>query len=575
MLFCYFNGLKAYQISDTRQNWKEIDLTFEEFRQKLGQKSDPYYLGIWIDGPSNEVNVYRDFFGLMPFYYYQSEKGLIFSNYLPALAAELKLKNSLTLNESEIARYLSSGNYSSPYRSSTFYNEIHSVLPGYITKFTPEGFTFERFDILRKVTPSEPLTEEEYGDGFKELLVRSIKHGVNGHRNIASHLTGGLDSSSIVCCLNQMNEIDQLLAIRLFEEYPRDEKLVSRHDITYAREVARACGIELLETKITLPNAERIKKLVQAVGQPPMLLGIDRMETVLNEIKERNSEVLMTGNLGDAIVGFGMPYLDELWEQKNWQELNKCLELLAQNGKLSDPDVPFSDVIEKVKLQFLQKKISRLGKSRKTYKAQLLLTGMFRLKMDPLTVLNDIKNRVLKRMHKTGQLITPISILPASFEKSEAKLDEIQILHNIRVMEEHYALSIYSGIKIRDPYCNYALYEYCESIPQRVKFYEGYGRGPQRLGLRGILTEKVRTRKHKSNPGSTALSQWTRNLFENSGDLLNDESPVWQYVDRAAFMKNYENCISGKLNVIEASRILSETYKVVLLAAWLMSFPSQ
>ena len=95
-------------------------------------------------------------------------------------------------------------------------------------------------------------------------------------------------------------------------------------------------------------------------------------------------------------------------------------------------------------------------------------------------------------------------------------------------------MSMYSGLEVRVPFCDYRIAEYLYGVPWDFKDYEGKEKGLLRYAMRGLLPNEVLWRKKSPypkthNPAYLALvSARLRTLLADHG------APVFQIVDRHA-----------------------------------------
>jgi asparagine synthase (glutamine-hydrolysing) len=56
-------------------------------------------------------------------------------------------------------------------------------------------------------------------------------------------------------------------------------------------------------------------------------------------------------------------------------------------------------------------------------------------------------------------------------------------------------MSMFSGLEVRVPYCDYRIAEYLYTVPWEYKDWQGYEKGLLRKAMEGILPDQVRWRK--------------------------------------------------------------------------------
>ena len=185
--------------------------------EKWGELCPKHLLGdfafaIW-DNNENKLFCARDHMGVKPFYYYLNENIFIFSTEIKALFTLSEVPKEL--NEKKLALYL---NRDILDKELTFYKDIKSLPGAHKLIITSENFVNE---IYWKLDPNFNLkmdTEEDYANAFRELFAEAVKCRLRSHYPIGFELSGGLDSSSIVCMAKKiLRGEDENLRLILFQ----------------------------------------------------------------------------------------------------------------------------------------------------------------------------------------------------------------------------------------------------------------------------------------------------------------------------------------------------------------------
>lgn len=71
-------------------------------------------------------------------------------------------------------------------------------------------------------------------------------------------------------------------------------------------------------------------------------------------------------------------------------------------------------------------------------------------------------------------------------------------------------MSMWSGLEVRVPFCDYRIAEYLYSVPWELKDYEGYEKGLLRRAMEDYLPHEVLWRKKSPYPKPTILPTWQR-----------------------------------------------------------------
>ena len=92
-------------------------------------------------------------------------------------------------------------------------------------------------------------------------------------------------------------------------------------------------------------------------------------------------------------------------------------------------------------------------------------------------------------------------------------------------------MSMYSGLEVRVPFCDWRIAEYLYSIPWEMKDYRGREKGLLRKAMEGLLPEQILSRKKSPYP-KTFDPQYTRIMEARLARILdNRESAIHALVD--------------------------------------------
>jgi asparagine synthase (glutamine-hydrolysing) len=163
------------------------------FRSLIGD----WALALW-KAADQELLLARDFVGVRHLYYRLERTRVTWSTVLDPLV--LLAERPLTLNEEHIASYLASF----PRTDLTPYKEISVVPAGHVVTIknrsacTREYWTFNGDKLL------DYASDAEYEEHFRDAFSESIRRRLRADAPVLSELSGGIDSSSIVCMADQL-----------------------------------------------------------------------------------------------------------------------------------------------------------------------------------------------------------------------------------------------------------------------------------------------------------------------------------------------------------------------------------
>ena len=157
---------------------------------------------IW-DRRDKKLFAARDRYGIKPLYMTSSPRGVAFASEIKQL---LGLPSAIKrMNIARVHDFLSSG--ISDHTSETMFEGVRQVRGGECVSIdASEAGTIE-VKVRRwypAVAGDLSISEEEAGERFRELLTESVKLHLRSDVAVGSCLSGGLDSSAIVCLMSGM-----------------------------------------------------------------------------------------------------------------------------------------------------------------------------------------------------------------------------------------------------------------------------------------------------------------------------------------------------------------------------------
>ncbi len=562
---------------------------FQDFYEDIVECRDSV-VRIWVDESNSSLTIARDAFGKVPLYYhFVPGSFLIFSTDLNDLLDCDLVRRSVRVNLSVASSYLNDADTNTPYSSCTFFESIYTVLPGHYVKFENSGKESKRYLFFNLQRWPDLAHVNEYGDLFREKLIQSISRSVSSHTKVGAHLSGGLDSSSIVSLL--CKEFSQLYVHGFFVDTPAHLKVDKEKELLidryFVEEVRKFTGVPVSVCYAPAAAIDIAVKYVNFVGQPLNMLNAPLAHLVAETVREKEAEVLLSGHGGDNFVGYGDRYLRELWESRNWSEFRESVFMQAREDRFLESKLSYgADKYPRLWLRYyIENQIVKYIKAGNWNLAlRTLLSFSTQLGFSPVELLRRLRKRAGSWIFSSKKSSVSILSRELSFVRHSTggetvidglSSDEREIYlnifanPNIRHMEESYHRGRSHGLEVKFPYFDKDLYEVSLSVPSKLVFDNGRGRGHMRAGLRGILPEAVRNRTGKYNLGGEShLNNASSLLQSDARDFLTDSSSIWHYVDKKSFWEKAKTLSNGSING-ESMKVALQVYRVVYFSIWL------
>jgi asparagine synthase (glutamine-hydrolysing) len=177
--------------------------SWEVWGEKALNKFNGMFAFLLLDSKENIVYAVRDRFGVKPLYYAVIGESIVFASEIKQIKALKKYQSSL--NDNIIIDYLTSGLVD--HTVNTFDTNINQVKGGGLIKV---HLTNPLSSIDKRIWYTIPQSQfsgslEEASESFRELFKDSVRLRLRSDVKVGSCLSGGFDSSAIVC---QMAQID-------------------------------------------------------------------------------------------------------------------------------------------------------------------------------------------------------------------------------------------------------------------------------------------------------------------------------------------------------------------------------
>lgn len=204
-LVLVFNG-EVYNYIEIRRELEQLGHTFKTssdtevilhaFRE-WGGGCVSKFIGMWAfaiwDERKRELFASRDRFGIKPFHYIQSGNRIHFASEVKSLKHSPLFSDGLNLNQ--VSRGLQMGWMC--YGEETYFSCVKNIPAAHNLICSSEGVRLERYWDLSSFVKSDENYETKV-DRFREKFLESIRLHLRSDVPVASCLSGGIDSSSIV-----------------------------------------------------------------------------------------------------------------------------------------------------------------------------------------------------------------------------------------------------------------------------------------------------------------------------------------------------------------------------------------
>ena len=267
-----------------------------------------FAFSLW-DPASRTLLLARDHVGTRALFYRCDEHRIVWSTDLNILLDLFRTK--LEINEEYIAEFITRR----PDPAQTPYKNIHAVPPAHVVTVASGRLQIKPFWGLDPTRAVRYQTDAEYEEHFRHLFREAVSCRMRSDRPVWSELSGGFDSSSIVCMAHDVCERGET-GVPAFETVSRvfDEAKGS-DERKYIEPVEAKIGKKGLHLR------EDDHRMASALGAKysrliPNPLGelAEYYHALSNAMKTRDARVLLVGHGGDEVLNASPDPAPELSE---------------------------------------------------------------------------------------------------------------------------------------------------------------------------------------------------------------------------------------------------------------------
>ncbi|MBF2049749.1 MAG: lasso peptide isopeptide bond-forming cyclase [Elainella sp. C42_A2020_010] len=502
---------------------------------------------IW-DGRNQQLFCARDHFGVKPLYYYH-QPGKLF-----AFASEIKALLALSdvpwqINEVRIADYLLQ-RYED--KASTFYQHIYRCVPAHSLRVTAEQLSLHLYWQLDPHRELRLSSDEEYAAAYREIFTEAVRCRLRSAFPIGSMLSGGLDSSSIVCTAHSLWDVTRGDSLKtfsaIFDTVPEsDERFYIQTVLeqgNFESHYIHGDQLSFLDSiTLTLPWQD------EPFDAPNSLINLETWRIA----QQQGVRVLLDGLMGDNVISHGYAYLNELARTGQWLTLATEIRALAKQRNRS-PWAPirrfiWNDGVKSNIPPALRQRWRQLrGYQEPVWKPDPLLNPEFTRQV-------GLKERVQE--FAAGEWRT-------ERENHHQELNSGFVPLSMEMFNK--GVSAYA-IEARLPFTDRRLVEFCLAVPANQKLHRGWSRVIARRAMENCLPKAIQWRHDKGDLGVNLIRRILTEQSKFEEFMQNYPAELEAYIDISTlrkisqqFLAQGEHYQPGKIH---------QLLLVITLAHWL------
>lgn len=463
----------------------------------------------------------RDPMGVRPFYYWQSDSRFCFAFDQRTL---LRLTGApAAIDQQRVVHFLLNTDAG---RERTFYQDVRRLPAAHRLLRTPAAMSVQRYWEPDAVSELRLRSDDEYAEAFRDLFGQAVRARLAEDGRTAATLSGGLDSSSIVCMARMLLDGGAPLhTISLvFPDLPADElRLIDER--RYIATVARDSGVHAHAVRgDRISPLGDVRSIVQTLHEPFSAPNLYLHWAMFGAAADAGCNVFLDGFDGDSVVSHGLARFDDLLAAGDWTSYETLVRAFAARRGIETAKVARSFGVPR--LDWLAAN-GRWAEWRRTARALHDSFGMSRLGLFIEHGMRPTRagGRLLRRRSTAaGRIVRTSHEGTANQVASEPLSTRASHIAGLMqpayqdTLEIAYHCSRAFCLDARFPFFDRRLIEFCVALPAEQKFADGWTRRVMRNAMRDVLPEEIRTRADKGS----LLPAFHRGMRQDDASLLND-----------------------------------------------------
>ena len=447
-----------------------------------------FAFGIW-DQKRKKLFIARDRMGVKPLFYKLTHEGILFASEIKTILAHSAV--DAQLDGSGIRQLIMLGPGREP--GSGVLKGIYELKPGCFGYFCSGKWNWKCYWRLRDREHTENF--EETAEHIRYLVTDAIKRQMISDVSVGTFLSGGLDSSLIsAVCASTMNATGETLNTFSLdysnnERYFVPGKFQPDSDNAY---------IEIMQTSLNSKHhwtILRTDELVEALKEAtiardlPGMADVDASLLLFCKEIRKHVKVALSGECADEIFG-GYPWY-------------------------RDPDI---------------RDLECFPWAQNTNERALFLHPEIREFLDP----KDYVRSLYEDTIKNSDILQETTGIDRRM-KEMVNLNHYWFMQTL--LDRKDRMSMFCGLEVRVPFCDYRIAEYMYGVPWEFKDYKNREKGLLRYAMTSVLPDQVLYRRKSPYP-KTYDPAYFASVCELMKDLLtSQEAPLLQIVDKKALRR--------------------------------------
>jgi asparagine synthase (glutamine-hydrolysing) len=518
--------------------------------QKWGEESPKHLLGdfsfvIW-DEKKQQLFCARDHIGIKPFYYYLDNEKFIFSNNIQGIISHPKVVKKF--DDKAVAIYLREGQLMDS--DLTFFESVYQLHPATTLVVSAEDVKRNTYWKIEDSPPVNYNSIEEYSDKLRELLEDAVHARIRSCYTVASHLSGGLDSSSIaVLAARYLASEEKLLYTYNWIPLPETGEDPDYWEWKNSKKIADLENINHCNLNMNVCDIADIYESIDISGNDTITFWYEHL--VQKAAKKHNVRTMLSGCGGDVLISYnGYMYIAGLfWKGK----IKRVLSLLYAD--VSKTRYPWLNLIRKFYRQVIVPILPE--------QLNCIINNFYCTPKNPLIYVHQNFRDLFKKFKFNKKVLNTIGV-------HEDQLSSYSYGHIQTRVDSWNASGFSNSIEYCYPLLDKRIVEFALGVPDELYRYKGKGRYLFQQAVQGIIPDEIRLSNTKYEPKRVNIfynllyrtqKNWINNIKKHN------KHSTSEYINLNQFLKEMEmfNINDGIISKKEIEKLeIFEKYILLL-----------
>lgn len=310
----------SYPVSSSSPDPDLVLAAYQAFAERFPEQlAGDFALGLF-DPARQQLMLARDAIGIRPLYYFRAGNMLLFASEIKALLAHPEVP--ARPNDDTLADFLLNNVRD---QEITFFEGIFSVPPAHTALVSPQAMRKQRYWDFDSANQIRLDSFDEYACAFRHLFEQAVRRRLRSAYPVAVSVSGGLDSSSILCMAETLSRSEpggpRLHGVSYIsqEGSPSDER-------SFLVEIEKKYGATIHRVPMgSLGILDGSQEAAVWHLEVPMLdEQWSNTRTFLHTVKELGPRVVLSGHWADQVL-FPQAYLVDLFRNLKWGKVRTHL----------------------------------------------------------------------------------------------------------------------------------------------------------------------------------------------------------------------------------------------------------